>query len=65
VPANVEEAYSKTVPNPIDFGKIRSRVLNEEYNTLGAFISDARLLCRNALAYNPPGTIYDYCKTAK
>jgi histone-lysine N-methyltransferase SETD1 len=62
VPANVE-AYSKIVPNPIDFGKIRSRVLDEEYTSLGAFISDARLLCRNALAYNPSGTIYS--KTAK
>ena len=62
VPSDTE-AYSKIVPNPIDFGKIRSKVLGEEYSTLGAFISDARRLCTNALAYNPAGTIYS--KTAK
>lgn len=62
VPADVE-AYSKIVPDPIDFGKIKSKVLNEEYKTLVAFISDARRLCTNALAYNPVGTIYN--KTAK
>lgn len=62
VPADVE-AYTKIVPNPIDFGKIKSRVLNEEYKTLAAFVSDARRLCTNALAYNPVGTIYN--KTAK
>ena len=57
------EAYHEIVPNPIDLGEIKSKVLNEEYKTLGAFVSDARLLCTNALAYNPVGTIYN--KTAK
>ena len=33
------------------------------YATFGAFISDCRLLCTNALTYNPPGSIY--WKTAK
>ena len=57
------EGYSLIVKTPIDFGKIRSNVLSGKYGTLGSFVSDARLLCTNALAYNPPGSIY--WKTAK
>lgn len=62
VPSDVE-AYTKIVTDPIDFGKIKSKVLKDEYKTLAAFLSDARRLCTNALAYNPVGTIYN--KTAK
>lgn len=57
------EAYHEIVPDPIDLNEIKSKVLNEEYKTLGAFVSDARRLCTNALAYNPVGTIYN--KTAR
>jgi hypothetical protein len=57
------EGYSTIIKNPIDFEKIRSSVLAGKYVTLGSFVSDARLLCTNALAYNPPGSIY--WKTAK
>jgi Bromodomain/SET domain/PHD-finger len=52
------EGYSAVVQNPIDLGKIRENVLAGKYTTLGAFVSDARLLCENALAYNPPASIY-------
>jgi hypothetical protein len=57
------EGYSVIIKNPIDFGKIRTNVLGGKYATLGSFVSDCRLLCTNALAYNPPGSIY--WKTAK
>jgi len=57
VPINVE-SYYKIIKNPIDFSKIKAKVLNGEYNTLGAFASDVKLLCTNGLIYNPPGTIY-------
>jgi len=62
VPANVV-GYSTVVTNPIDFAKIKSRVQREKYTSLSAFLADARLLCTNALAFNPPGSIYS--KTAK
>ncbi len=55
--------YTTLIKNPIDFGKIRTKVLGEQYTSLGAFVTDARLLCSNALAFNQPGTIY--WKTAK
>ncbi|KAL3931858.1 MAG: hypothetical protein SGBAC_011113 [Bacillariaceae sp.] len=57
------EGYSTIIKNPIDFGKIKANVLSGKYNTLGSFVSDAKLLCTNALTYNPPGSIY--WKTAK
>lgn len=57
------EGYSVIIKNPIDFEKIRGNVLGGKYATLGSFVSDARLLCTNALTYNPPGSIY--WKTAK
>ena len=57
------EGYTAIIKNPIDFGKIRTNVLGGKYGTLGSFVTDARLLCTNALAYNPPGSIY--WKTAK
>jgi hypothetical protein len=57
------EGYAAIIKNPICFGKILSNVLAGKYATLGSFVSDARLLCTNALTYNPPGSIY--FKTAK
>lgn len=55
--------YATLIKNPIDFGKIRTKVLGEQYTSLGSFVSDARLLCSNALAFNQPGTVY--WRTAK
>ena len=55
------EGYSNIVTNPIDFSMIREQVLEEKYSSLGAFASDCRLLCTNAFAYNPPGSLYWKC----
>ena len=55
------EGYSTIVTNPIDFSMIREQVLEDKYSSLGAFASDCRLLCTNAFAYNPPGSIYWKC----
>ena len=57
------EGYSTIIKHPIDFGVIKANVLSGKYNTLGSFVSDAKLLCTNALIYNPAGSIYS--KTAK
>jgi len=57
------EDYATFVPHPIDFGVIREKVLAEKYSSFSAFVADARLLCDNALAYNPPASLY--YKTAK
>ncbi|VEU40973.1 unnamed protein product [Pseudo-nitzschia multistriata] len=59
----VAEGYSDIIKKPMDFGKIKKNVLRNNYATLGAFISDVRLLCDNAIAFNPPDSIYS--KTAK
>jgi hypothetical protein len=57
VPASVE-GYHKSIKNPMELSTVKSKVLNNQYNKLEAFMSDARLLCINSLVYNPPGSIY-------
>jgi len=57
------QGYSEVVKKPIDLGQIRSDVLAGKYSSMGAFSADIRLLCENALAFNPAGSIYS--KTAK
>jgi hypothetical protein len=57
VPDTVE-SYRNIVPDPIDFSIIRSKALEGKYTSLGSFTSDVRKLCKNALVYNLPGSIY-------
>jgi hypothetical protein len=57
------EGYTTLIRNPIDFSRIREKFSEGKYTTLGSFTTDARLLCENALLYNPPSSIY--YKTAK
>jgi len=57
VPPSVE-GYTKMIKRPIDFGVVRRRVLKGRYTTLKSFVQDARLLCANALVFNPEGSIY-------
>lgn len=57
VPRSVEN-YHKLITNPIDFRSIREKLLGEEYSSLGAMVSDLKLLCNNALLYNPSDSIY-------
>lgn len=57
------EGYHDIIKEPMDFGKIKKKVFRRKYATIGAFVSDARLLCNNAMVFNPPDSIY--YKTAK
>jgi hypothetical protein len=61
-PASIP-GYKTIIRTPIDFSVIRRRVLRGKYTSLASFVADCRLLCDNALAYNPPGSIY--YKTAR
>jgi histone-lysine N-methyltransferase SETD1 len=57
------EGYHDIIHEPMDFGRMKKKVFRNKYATLGAFVSDARLLCDNAMVFNPPDSIY--YKTAK
>ena len=57
------EGYHDIIQEPMDFGKIKKKLHSKKYATLGAFVSDARLLCNNAMVFNPQDSIY--YKTAK
>ena len=52
------EGYTKIIKEPMDFGTIKKRVLQNKYTTLGSFVSDVKLLCDNAMIYNPSESIY-------
>lgn len=56
-PANAE-GYSAIVQNPIDLGKIKHRLLHDEYKTLDSFVADLKTLCENALSFNASGSVY-------
>merc|ERR1712146_331118 len=44
--------YTKTINNPMWFGKIMKNVSSIEYNDWDEFVSDCRLVFANALVYN-------------
>ena len=50
--------YYKVIKDPIDFSKIREKILANEYTSLGAFLNDARQLCINACIFNAADTLY-------
>lgn len=61
-PANAE-GYSAIVQKPIDLGRIKHNLLHDQYSSIEMFVSDLKLVCENALAFNPYGSIYS--KTAR
>lgn len=48
--------YPGIVKNPMDFGTMRIKLLEERYTDLQGFVDDAMLVLDNARAFNPPGT---------
>lgn len=52
------EGYLDVVKNPIDFLRIRNKVLKDGYHSAVAFCADVKLLCENAILYNHQNTIY-------
>jgi len=52
------EGYRDVVKKPILFSNIREKLLEHQYQSMGAFVADTKLLCENALAFNAPGSIY-------
>mmetsp|Transcript_5150 Transcript_5150/g.5949 ORF Transcript_5150/g.5949 Transcript_5150/m.5949 type:complete len:1158 (-) Transcript_5150:166-3639(-) len=57
------KGYNKFIKKPMDFSTIKRKVLQNKYPTLGSFVSDAKVLCDNAMIYNPLDSIY--WRTAK
>lgn len=57
VPQSIVD-YHKIVQKPMDFNTMRQKVAEGQYTSFGSFVSDARLLCSNALFFNPPGSVY-------
>ncbi|KAI3673811.1 hypothetical protein L6452_39941 [Arctium lappa] len=59
-PVDPEELpdYHDVIKHPMDFATIRKKLAKGTYLTLNEFENDVFLLCRNAMQYNAPDTIY-------
>lgn len=52
--------YYQTIENPISLANVRKRTKRKEYRTLDEFVSDMKLIFKNAQDYNEPGSeIYE------
>jgi len=52
--------YYQVIKRPISLRGIGSRIKRDEYDSIGAFVSDMRLLFQNARTYNSEGSgVYD------
>ena len=52
----IEPSYNQVIPDPMDFGQMRLRLLRGEYASPRALADDFRLLCRNAVVFNTCST---------
>ncbi|XP_065064320.1 bromodomain-containing protein 7-like [Rhopilema esculentum] len=50
--------YSQVVTNPMDFSTMLYKIENLQYTSLEALRDDFILMCKNAMLYNAPDTIY-------
>ncbi|VDK36737.1 unnamed protein product [Taenia asiatica] len=65
VTEDIAPDYFSIISRPMDLGTIYSQLESRNYySTAGQFLSDVRLMCENAMCYNPPDTIY-YQKARK
>ncbi|KAL5110260.1 Bromodomain-containing protein 9 [Taenia crassiceps] len=65
VTEDIAPDYFSIISHPMDLGTMYSRLESRNYySNAGQFLSDVRLMCENAMCYNPPDTIY-YQKARK
>eukprot|EP00794_Sanderia_malayensis_P018977 gene18977-20884_t len=50
--------YSKVITNPMDFSTMMYKIEHKQYPTIESFKDDFILMCKNAMLYNAPDTIY-------
>lgn len=50
--------YLTIVSTPMDFTTMRNKLRNKEYKSLQQFKADFELICKNAMKYNKPFTVY-------
>eukprot|EP00824_Muranothrix_gubernata_P025164 TRINITY_DN790_c1_g5_i3.p1 TRINITY_DN790_c1_g5~~TRINITY_DN790_c1_g5_i3.p1 ORF type:complete len:987 (-),score=243.42 TRINITY_DN790_c1_g5_i3:661-3555(-) len=56
--------YPQIIRNPMDLRTIRERLESSFYTDIDAFANDVRLIWRNAMIYNPPGSdVHTMAKT--
>ncbi|KAH9282625.1 Bromodomain-containing protein 9 [Echinococcus granulosus] len=65
VTEDIAPDYFSIISHPMDLGTMYSRLESRNYySTASQYLADVRLMCQNAMCYNPPDTIY-YQKARK
>ncbi|CDS39605.1 Bromodomain containing protein [Echinococcus multilocularis] len=65
VTEDIAPDYFSIISHPMDLGTMYSRLESRSYySTASQYLADVRLMCQNAMCYNPPDTIY-YQKARK
>lgn len=62
-PVKQEEVpdYYDVIKKPMDFQRMREKIMKGEYKDREAYIADVMLICSNAKLYNTKATIYYKC----
>ncbi|VDO10729.1 unnamed protein product [Rodentolepis nana] len=59
VTEDIAPNYFSFISDPMDLGTMYKRLSSRNfYSTAGQYLDDLRLMCQNAMLYNPPDTIY-------
>lgn len=54
----IAPGYSNIISKPMDFSTMRQKIEDNEYQTIGEFCDDFKLMCENAIKYNHADTVY-------
>ncbi|XP_065202284.1 bromodomain-containing protein 7 [Planococcus citri] len=54
----IAPGYSLVISQPMDLNSMKRNIENGSYKSLTQYIDDLQLMCRNAMVYNRPETVY-------
>ena len=54
------EHYLDIIKNPMDFGTMRKKLNENQYNDVKEFVADVHLICENAIRFNGENSMYAF-----
>ena len=55
---DIAPGYSALIKHPMDLGTMATKLANNQYGSVDEFKGDFLLMCKNAMTYNAPETVY-------
>ena len=55
---NIAPGYSTLIKRPMDLSTMATKLASHAYCSAGEFKNDFVLMCKNAMTYNSPETVY-------